>query len=103
MTPSQRKAMWAKKGSKMKPMKFSTLCRMPRKRLIFDKYTEEVLTVEDAISTIMDRWTDYDGDLYPVVNVNRYGIPDLNQPMTKEFADMFASDMIPYQPNARMN
>ena len=70
---------------------------MFRNRLVYDKYSGETLTVTDAISTIEDRWSDYDGELYPFENLNEHGDPDLNQDMTKEFADIYASEFIALQ------
>ena len=74
-------------------MKFKTLCRLKKDELVYDQYSNMILTVDDAILIIQDTWLDYDGDLYPIVNVNQYGIPDLNLDMTLEFANTYASDM----------
>ncbi len=60
--------------------------------LIKDNYTGEILTVEDAIDTVRDRWIDYDGELYPFHILNEHGTPDLYQDMTREFADMFCAE-----------
>jgi len=73
-------------------MKYRTLCNMYSVELIKDNYTGEILTVEDAIDTVRDRWTDYDGELYPFHILNKHGTPDLTQGMTKQFADMFCTE-----------
>jgi len=78
-------------------MKFKTLCKMRKDALIYDGYSGETLTVEDAISTIEDRWSDYDGELYPFENLNEHGTPDLYQDLTLKFANIYSSEFIPLQ------
>lgn len=92
-------------------MKYKTLCKLSKQKMVFDDYTGETLTVQDAISTINDRWSDYDGVLYPIdeykedvygnmikaeidTRFNTLKYPEgFNLSMTKEFADMFALSM----------
>jgi|CXWL01.1.fsa_nt_gi hypothetical protein len=71
---------------------YKTLCKLKKNILIKDNYSGDTMTVDDAIILVNDRWTDYDGELYPFHILDKYGEPDLYQDMTKEFADIFVKD-----------